>query len=163
MSSIEKTDCAAYWLLDDLVIVHLAGEETNGQFEMLEFLMPPGDMTPLHVHRHQSQTTYVLEGEVTFSLPGRSVVCGPGECVYQPAGVPQTERVTSSGPARVLDVNVPAGFDEFGFDRFVAAAGRPAERRALPQPTEAMTDPDDLANAAARFGIEILGPPGELP
>jgi quercetin dioxygenase-like cupin family protein len=152
----------AYWLLDDLVVVHLTGEETDGAFELVEFLMPPGDMTPLHVHKHQSQTTYVLEGEVTFWLPGRSVVCGPGGLCHQPAGVPQTEKVTSDGPARVLDIQSPAGFDDFGFDRFVAAMGRPAETRTLP-PAGRPPDIETLVSTAARFGIEILGPPGELP
>jgi mannose-6-phosphate isomerase-like protein (cupin superfamily) len=152
----------AYWLLDDLVIVHVTGERSDGRLELLEFLMPTGDMTPLHVHKHQTQTTYVLEGEVTFWLPGRSVVCGPGECFHQPAGVPQTEEVTSDGPARVLDIQSPAGFDDFGFDRFVAALGRPAEELMLP-PAGSPPDIERLVTTAARFGIEILGPPGELP
>ncbi len=37
----------AYWLLGDLVVVHLTGEQTDGAFELVEFVMPPGDMTPL--------------------------------------------------------------------------------------------------------------------
>jgi mannose-6-phosphate isomerase-like protein (cupin superfamily) len=152
----------AYWLLADLVIVRLSGEGSEGRFELLEFLMPPGDMTPLHVHTHQSQTTYVLEGEVTFWLPGKTVVCGPGECCHQPAGMPQTEKVTSDGPARVLDINSPAGFDEFGFDRFVAALGRPAEQLTLP-PDVSPPDVEAFGSIAARYGIEILGPPGALP
>jgi quercetin dioxygenase-like cupin family protein len=61
--------------------------------------MPPNDMTPLHVHRRDSQTTYVLEGKVTIYLPDGSHVLGPGECIHQRAGVPQTERVTSTRQA----------------------------------------------------------------
>lgn len=148
----------AYWLLSNLVIVHVSGDETEGRFSLVEFLMPPDDMTPLHVHQRDSQTTYVLEGEVTIYLPGSSNVLGAGECIHQPAGVPQTERVTSAGPARVLDINSPAGFEQF-----VAAAGRPAERLALPAVSESPPDLEQMAAAAAEHGIELLGPPGTLP
>lgn len=98
-----------------------------------------------------------------LALPGHSVVYGPGECLYQPAGVPRTEKVTSTVPARVIDVNAPAGADDFGFDRLIALAGRPADRLALPEPHEVLVNNDALAEAAANFGIEILGPPGILP
>jgi quercetin dioxygenase-like cupin family protein len=148
----------AYWFWSDLVIIHVAGEETDERFSLVEFLMPPGDMTPLHVHRRDSQTTYVLEGEVTIWLPGESHVLGPGGCIHQPAGVPQTERVTSAGPARVLDVGSPAGFE-----RFVAAAGEPATALTLPPPDRPPPDVELLTAIAAEFGIELLGPPGALP
>jgi hypothetical protein len=58
----------------------------------------------------------------------------------------------------VLDVNSPAGFE-----RFVAAAGRPAETLTLPPPPESPPDLERLATVAAEHGIELLGPPGQLP
>jgi quercetin dioxygenase-like cupin family protein len=148
----------AYWFLSNLVIVHVAGDETEGRHSLLEFLTPPDDMTPLHVHRRDGQTTYVLEGEMTIYLPGRTHVLRPGECIHQPAGVPQTEHVTSTEPARVLDINSPAGFD-----KFVAAIGVPAERLTLPPADSPPPDPEHLAAIAAEHGIDILGPPGTLP
>jgi uncharacterized RmlC-like cupin family protein len=121
--------------------------------------MPPNDMTPLHAHQRDSQTTYVLEGEVTIYLPDVTRVLGPGECIYQPAGVPQTEKVTSDGPARALDINSPAGFE-----RFIAAAGQPTDRLELPPlGATASADLERLAASAAEHGIALLGPPGALP
>ena len=149
---------SAFWLLSNLVIVHVSGEESDGRFCLLEFLTPSGDMTPLHVHRHDSQTSYVLEGALTVYLPGSSRVVGPGECIHLPAGVPQTECVTSAESARVLDINSPAGFD-----RFVVAAGRPAEALTLPPPDEPEPDLEALIAVAAEHGLEVLGPPGTLP
>lgn len=148
----------AYWLLGSLVVVHVAGEESEGRFCLVEFLTPPDDMTPLHIHRRDSQTTYVLEGEVTVYLPGESRVLKPGECIHQPAGVPHTERVTSSAPSRMLDVNSPAGFE-----RFVAGAGEAAETLGLPPPQEEPPDLEQLSALADTHGIDIVGPPGELP
>jgi mannose-6-phosphate isomerase-like protein (cupin superfamily) len=149
---------AAYWFYGDLVTIHVSGEETGGRFCLVEFLQPSDEWTPLHVHRDSDQTQYVLEGELTVYLPGQSFVVGPGECVNTPMNMPHTERVTSAGPVRVLDVNAPAGFDDF-----VAEAGQPAPELALPTRDRPPPDVERLASLAAEHQIELLGPPGSLP
>jgi mannose-6-phosphate isomerase-like protein (cupin superfamily) len=148
----------AYWFYGDLVIVHLSGEQTEGRFSLLEWLQPPDEMTPLHVHRRADQSHYVLEGEQTFYLPGSSLAAGPGECLYGPRNVPHTERVTSAEPVRYVEVNSPAGFEEF-----IVAAGELAAELRLPPPDRPPPDFERLAALAAEQDIEILGPPGELP
>jgi hypothetical protein len=125
---------------------------------VVEFLQPAGEWTPLHVHRDADQAQYVLEGELTVYLPRRSFVLGPGECVNTPMDVPHTEQVTSAGPARVLDLNAPAGFDAF-----IARAGEPAAELTLPPTDAPAPDVERLAAIAADHRIEILGPPGDLP
>jgi mannose-6-phosphate isomerase-like protein (cupin superfamily) len=148
----------AYWFYGDLATIHVHGDDTDGRFAMLEFLQPPGEMTPLHVHKRADQTMYVLEGEITLFLPGKTLVAGPGELVHGPMNVPHTERVTSPGPVRLLGVTAPAGFE-----RFVAAAGRPAETLTLPPASLPPVDLELLARLAAEHDIEVLGPPGMLP
>jgi mannose-6-phosphate isomerase-like protein (cupin superfamily) len=155
---VPRTKPRAHWFYGDLVTVHVSGEETGGRFCVVEFLQPPGEWTPLHVHRDSDQTQYVLEGELTAYLPDQSLVLGPGECVNTPMNVPHTEHVTSAGPARVLDVNVPAGFDQF-----IAMAGEPAAELRLPRADGPPPDVERLAAIAAEHRIELLGPPGELP
>jgi mannose-6-phosphate isomerase-like protein (cupin superfamily) len=153
-----ETDARAYWFYGDLVTVHVSGEESDGRFCVVEFVNPPDEWTPLHVHRDSDQTQYVMEGELTVYLPGRTLVLGPGQCVNTPMGVPHTEHVTSPGPARVLDVNVPAGFDAF-----IARAGEPAAGLSLPPADGPPPDVERLAAIAAEYRIELLGPPGERP
>jgi mannose-6-phosphate isomerase-like protein (cupin superfamily) len=151
-------DTSAYWFYRDLVTIHVSGEQTGWRFCVVEFLQPPDEWTPLHVHRDADQTQYVLEGELTVYLPDRSLVLGPGECVNTPMNVPHTEHVTSAGPARVLDLNVPAGFDEF-----IAKAGEPAAEPTLPSAQGPPPDIERSAAIAAEHRIELLGPPGERP
>jgi mannose-6-phosphate isomerase-like protein (cupin superfamily) len=148
----------AYWFLGDLVIVHLSGEDTEGRFSLLEFLQPPDYMTPLHVHRRADQAFYVLEGELTFYLPGLSLSAGPGGSAYGPIGVPHVDHTTSADPARFLVVNSPAGFEAF-----VAAAGEPAAELTLPPPPEEPPAIERLTALAGEHEIELLGPPGTLP
>jgi mannose-6-phosphate isomerase-like protein (cupin superfamily) len=148
----------AYWFYGDLVIVHVSGEESDGRFSLLEWLQPPGESTPLHTHMHSDQTMYVLDGELTVHFPGRTAVAGPGMCIHGPMGVPHAEHVTSPGPTRMVEVNAPAGFE-----RFVAAVGRPAGVLTLPDPPLELGDPEVLTAVAAGHGIDVLGPPGALP
>jgi mannose-6-phosphate isomerase-like protein (cupin superfamily) len=148
----------AYWSQSRLFILHVAGEETDGRLSLVEGLLPPDAMTPLHVLPRVNQILYVLEGELTAYLPGVERVLTSGDCMLQPAGVPQTHRVTSAEPARVLAINSPAGFE-----RFFIEAGRPAESLTLPPPEESPPDPEQLAVIAAKHGIDLLGPPGSLP
>ena len=149
-----------HWLLSYAVRVCLAGSETGGAFSIAEYLKPPGDWTPLHVHRRESQTTYVIEGEATVHLPEGPRVLGPGSCAFQPAGVPHTEEITSAGPARVLDVYAPAGFE-----RWVTLAGVPAAEMRLPAQPEAPDEArlSELLAITRELGIELLAGPGALP
>ena len=153
-----RTVRRAYWFYSDLVIVHVSGEETDGRFCLLEFLQPPGEWTPLHVHKRSDETHFVLEGEATLHHPGETVFVGPGECAYSPINVPHTRHVTSAEPVRALVLNSPAGFD-----KFVAAAGEPAAKLSLPPAERPAPDIERLAAVAAEHDIEMLGPPGQLP
>jgi quercetin dioxygenase-like cupin family protein len=148
----------AYWSLSRLFILHVAGDETDGRLSLVEGLLPPNAMTPLHMLPRANQILYVLEGELTAYLPGVERVLRSGDSMLQPAGVPQTHRVTSAEPARVLAINTPAGFESF----FVEV-GRPAESLRLPPPEATPSDLGALAAIAAKHGIDMLGPPGALP
>ena len=148
----------AYWSQSRLFIVHVGGDETGGRLSLVEGLLPPDAMTPLHVLRRVDQILYVLEGELTAYLPGVERVLRSGDGMLQPAGLPQTHRVTSAAPARVLAINAPAGFEQFFIE-----TGRPAESLTLPPPDASPPDLENMASEAAKHGIELLGPPGALP
>ena len=62
-----------------------------------------------------------------------------------------------SDEAHWLVIATPAGFDEF-----VRAVADVAPAEELP-PAGRPVDPAAMGQAAARFGIELLGPPGTLP
>ncbi len=46
----------AYWFYGALVTVPVSGGETGGRFCLVEFIQPPGEWTPLHVHVDSDQT-----------------------------------------------------------------------------------------------------------
>ena len=158
MSPAGMTTTAAQplWFIDNLVYVHLDGEQTAGAYSLTEFTGRRGDMPPLHVHHRDDETFYVLEGDVELFVGDRKIALTRGQAALAPRGVQHVYRVASE-QARWLVVASPAGFE-----RFVRSAGEPAPGDQLP-PAGRRVDPAALAQAAAEYGIEILGPPGTLP
>jgi quercetin dioxygenase-like cupin family protein len=129
------------------VVVHVPGAATGQAYCLAEFEGPVGDMPPLHAHRSVDEAFYVLDGALSLFVGDKSTKLAAGEALVAPRGTPHTYRVESER-ARWLVVCSPAGFDEFV--REVAAAGE-------------LLAPPALAETAARYGIDVLGPPGMLP
>lgn len=140
------------WFLGGLMTVKASGAETGGTLAALENLLPAGFATPLHVHRDADEPYYVLEGDVTFYCEGEAYRAGPGSFLFLPRGVPHAFRVSEAGPARLLILTLPGGFEDF-----VAEAGARARKPELPPASP--VDLSTLPETAARHGIDILGPP----
>jgi mannose-6-phosphate isomerase-like protein (cupin superfamily) len=144
------------WFIDNLVHVHVDGDASGGALALLDERGRRGNMPPLHVHRRDDETFYVLEGELTLFVAGEQIVLGPGQAALAPRDVPHAYRVESE-EARWLVITTPAGFDAF-----VREVAEPAPAEELP-PEGRSVDPAVLGQAAAKVGIEILGAPGALP
>jgi len=81
---------------------------------------------------------------------------GPGDILLVPKGVAHTYRAESPEGGRFLTVTVHGDFE-----RFVRAMGRPAQRPERPEAAGAPSREaiQRLTQAAALYGIEIVGPP----
>ena len=144
------------WFINNLVHVHVDADTSGGALALLDERGRRGTMPPLHVHRRDDETFYVLEGEVTLFVGGEQIVLGPGQSAHAPRDVPHAYRVESD-EAHWLLITTPAGFDAF-----VREVAEPAPVDELP-PAERPVESAVVAQAAAKVGIEILGPPGTLP
>lgn len=111
---------------------------------------------PLHVHHNEDEAFYVLEGEMTFYVGEETIKAGPGSFLFGPKDVPHTYTV-ESGPARLLFLLTPAGFEGL-----IRETSEPAKSLTLPTPPEKPPDEaemEELMAIAARYGNEIVGPP----
>lgn len=149
--ALAANEGAAFWFVGALMVRKAGGEETGGAFDVLEQTVPPGYAPPRHVHRHEDEAWYVIDGEATFWSGDLELIATRGAFVFLPKNVEHTFKVGASG-ARLLTLASPSGFA-----RFVAAAGEEAGARIVPP--AAAVDPVRLGEIAARFGIEITGPP----
>ena len=144
----------ARWFLGGLTTIKASGQTTAGRVAVTENWAPRDYGSPLHVHHNEDEWFYVLSGELTFWVDGEVIDAPVGSFVYGPRDLPHTFTV-SSDDARFLLVIEPAGFEQF-----LLELSEPAESATLPPATLAPPAPEAMMAAAARHGIEILGPPG---
>ncbi len=129
------------------------GEETNGQYAMLEAIVPPGGGPPPHVHRREEEGFYILEGEITFTINGERVVATAGMFANMPVGTPHSFKNESGKPAKMLISVAPAGLEKMFFEFGVPLAE--GATTALPPTKEEI---EKLLAIAPRYGIEIKLP-----
>jgi quercetin dioxygenase-like cupin family protein len=151
----EPGDAEAIWFLGNLVLVRASRESTGGRMAVVEMLAPPGFGSPLHVHHLEDEWFYVIEGALTVWVDGTSLELPAGSFAYGPRDLPHTFLVTSPAPARFL-----LGTDPSGFEDFVRELGEPATAHTLAPASVEMPSPEHITAVAAKYGMEILGPPG---
>jgi quercetin dioxygenase-like cupin family protein len=144
----------ALWAFGCLITVKASSETTGGAVDVLDHLAVRGAGSPLHVHSREDEWFYVVEGELTFWVGGRVIVAPAGAFVYGPRGVPHTFAV-SSATARFLLVVQPGGFEGM-----LRELGEPAGALTVPPPPAGPPDVTAITRVCARYGIEVLGPPG---
>lgn len=150
----QRNEGDARWFLGGLSNIKSSGETTGGRVAVTENWAPRGYGSPLHVHHREDEWFYVLSGELTVWIDGKSVIAREGSFVYGPRGVPHTFTV-SSDDARFLLVVEPAGFENF-----LLGLSEPAESLTLPPASAEPPSLDAMMAAAATYELEILGPPG---
>ena len=82
------------------------GDQTGGAFSLLDEQATRGESVPLHLHRHDMESFYVLQGEITLYIgdqPG--VRAAAGSFAYIPGG--DCSRI----PNRVRDGSLPHSHD----------------------------------------------------
>lgn len=120
------------------------GRQTDGRFALVEHPLPPGALAgPPHVHAHEDEITYVLEGGVTVQLGDRVLQAGPGSLLFKPRGVPHTFWNAGPAPLRLLELITPAGFERYFQE--AAACFSPERGPDIPR----------LLAAAERYGLTL--------
>jgi mannose-6-phosphate isomerase-like protein (cupin superfamily) len=149
---LEKGEGEARWWLGGLATVKATGKETGGRYTLVEVLEPEGEQ-PLHVHHREDEGFWVLEGELTFEVGEETIKASAGSFLFGPKDVPHRYTV-ESGPAKLLFILSPAGFEEF-----IYATSEPAKERALPPPLEGPPSDDEMEQfgaVARQYGCELL-------
>jgi quercetin dioxygenase-like cupin family protein len=132
-------DATATVAADDPPVVLLPGEgervggntvkAARPELSLIEFTVEPGGSVDLHLHKRQSDSFYVLEGELELQVGERTVVAPEGSYVLAPPEVVHRFRNTGDARARVLNIHAPGGFVEY--------------RRELEALRDAGVEPDD--------------------
>jgi len=103
----------------------IAGSDTGGTFSLFEYTGTERGGPPLHVHPHQDEVFYVLEGQYRFRVGAAEYELSVGDLIFLPRAVLHTfTQLTATG--RLLFSFQPTGrMEEF----FWALAALPAPPR----------------------------------
>jgi quercetin dioxygenase-like cupin family protein len=122
--------------------VKLAGEATGG-VSIVEHTFAPGVLVPPHRHAREDEISCVIEGEIGFRSDGREVALGAGGYIVKPRGELHSMWNAGPGPARMIEIVSPAGFEGYFVELAEATAaaggGRP--------------DPSVIGAVAERYGL----------
>ena len=131
------------------------GSDAEASMTAIEFTMPKGFGAPLHVHDTEDELMVVLDGEIRFTSGDDTFVGTAGATAWLPHGVPHTFQVTSE-MARAIVITA-ADHGPLQFENFVGELGEAIDEPTMPE--EGPIDPEAVAVAGARNGLQILGPP----
>jgi mannose-6-phosphate isomerase-like protein (cupin superfamily) len=123
-----------------------AGAKSADGFDFLVGDIPYFSGPPLHRHRDQTDTFYILENVLTVQVEGEFFELGPGDFASVPAGLRHTfDNVRADQPpVKAVNLMVPGGLDLF-FEELGALGERPAEA--------------DFHRVGTRNGVAFVGPP----
>lgn len=120
------------------------GVLTGGAFALVEERSIRDISVPLHKHNNDDESFYILEGEITFFLDGKSGVRAiMGAFVHIPRGTVHGFRIESE-TVRYLILTTPNHAEFY---------------RAITLPSsEAIVDDETIGKACQQFGVEFVGP-----
>jgi quercetin dioxygenase-like cupin family protein len=128
----------------------VSAAETDGAMMVLEDRVVRGKTTPLHLHPHEDELVYVLEGELIAHVGGKEYRVREGGMVLFPRGVAHSFLVTSE-TAHLLGLQTPGSGEAFYRKASEPATSEADARR-----------PPDLARLRAVAeeceSIKLLGP-----
>jgi quercetin dioxygenase-like cupin family protein len=134
-------------VVGDTYTILLTGDNTAGQFCLIDMHIPPGGGPP--PHRHDFEETFtILEGELEATFRGAKIAVRAGDTLHIPANAPHQFRNSSTKAVRMLCICSPAGQEEFFLEVGVPVPTRTNEPPKL----------DAAAQAAFKAKAEALAP-----
>ena len=142
----------ALWFTTARLTIHLSQKDNADGLTLIEHHMAEGFSVPLHVHRNEDESFYILQGEVRMQIDDQVRQLIPGDALTVSGGTPHSFRVVSP-EARFLSMTTGQ------FEEMIRSLARPAESEGLPPQAES-TDEEvaALVSACATHGIEFQGP-----
>jgi quercetin dioxygenase-like cupin family protein len=151
--AVREGEGEARWWFGALAEIKTTAADTCGLMSIVEVTEPPGVQAPLHVHHHDDEGFWVLEGDVIFEVGETSIEASAGDYVFAPRDVPHRFTVGGNG-CRMLFILVPGGIEDV-----IRATSEPAPSRTLPPPPEAEPTPHEVERLKAivsDHGYELL-------
>jgi len=112
----------------------ITGDDASGSVALFELMVPAAQKLPAPAHSHDryEETVYGIEGVLTWTVNGKPIDVGPGECLCIPRGAIHRFDNHGDTDAKALCVITPAVIGPRYFRESAevinAAAGGPPDR-----------------------------------
>jgi quercetin dioxygenase-like cupin family protein len=90
----------------------IAGEQSGGEWAVVEWRVRAGDEPPIHIHTREDETLYVLDGAITAFVGDQQIEVEAGSYAALPKDVPHG-LIVRGDEARLLVTLEPAGTEYF--------------------------------------------------
>jgi quercetin dioxygenase-like cupin family protein len=137
------------------VVFKMSGVDTNGAFAVVEHPIEPGRLVFPHVHLHEDEYSYVLQGTVGARVGDHEAVARQGSYLIKPRGLMHAFWNAGPGEARLLEVIVPAGFEEYFIE--LAKAGAPSRNEELAAKYGVTYSPEWIPELKAKYNLKLVG------
>lgn len=94
------------------VEVIVPNEKTEGRYSIITSQWNADFQVQPHYHKYHSETFYVLDGEVEWTVGGETHVLKKGEAVYVPPNTIHSIRVVGGKPMQNMLIYEPGGYEE---------------------------------------------------
>jgi len=133
-------------LAGEKITILLSAQDTGGSLAIFIDEVPPAAGPPLHIHRSEDETFYILEGELEMQVNDERFTASAGASVFLPKGIPHTFSNSGTQTARALVMLTPGGLEGFFAE-------------VEPLVTQAEPDMAAIMAVGSKYDIEIVGPP----
>ena len=101
---VKPSEGRSVWLGGMGMVFKVSGADTGGAFAVVEHPIVPGRLVLPHVHLHEDEYSYVLEGTIGARVGDHEVVAGPCSYLFKPRGLMHTSWNAGPAQARRLEV-----------------------------------------------------------
>lgn len=127
--------------------VLLSGKHTNGNQAVFEDIVEPGIGPPRHIHHHQDEIFFFLEGDFIAEVDNKIYEFKPGDVAFIPRGIVHAFKNIGKNPGRLRYIFSPANTIEDMFREFHQALG------------EGNFTSEKMTEISDKHGQELVGPP----
>lgn len=137
-------------IVGDVLTFKAVGEDTDGQYTLVEVQVDPEIGPPPHIHYREDEAFYIQEGELEFQLDDQIVIATPGTFLYSPKGHLHSFTNKTNQRAKMLAWFMPAGIEKF-FAEIGVEVDSP-DAPAVPATPAAI---ERILAVAPKYGIEF--------
>lgn len=139
-------------------LLRIKGDRMAGRVAVIEHPIAPGALVPPHTHTREDEVSYVVHGTIGARVGDEFITAAPGAYVIKPRGIPHAFWNRGPERAKIVEIIVPAGFEQFFAELDeLARQGRLDSRRhiQLGERYGVRYHDEWLAELAERFGVRV--------